>query len=491
MSGRHIGENLVRVEQYVVVTHLKMAMVTVRVAGITYIANDLPLGDGIAQLYGKAGHMGVQRFVAVAVVYLYIVAPAGVHIHDLHHGAAVAGVDRCAVGGRNVHGTVETGRGGVQVGPAGDGPVSRHRPDKGAGAQLADHAVFQPGAPADDLGGGGLQHLHIHHLVVDERPVEVGQLPGDGLAAGNALLHCLALAEIQLAVFLDFGVIGDLPGLGDPLADLDLQVLPVVGLQGGQHIGVGNHRVGQIDTVHQAQIMGKTDPGVLVGGVLPGGFDAVQIPAQVIALGGHEAQTAVQVDGGGFADFTAADAQDLVGHLAFGHGGTPEGERVGRVHIPGQGPVVGGQQLPCRVHTGQHISAGVVEGLLAGHIAHGLPLDGHPQHEGEGKSAPDQNHQPRGRRHGHKIAEEKPPRRVQRVPQIQQGPDGRTQGQQQKIAQHPAQPAPEDAKSADQPDQRVFHQKSDGIQKVAEGILQDAKQRHPKFTSLAGHHCGT
>src|SRR5699024_4557731 len=121
-------------------------------------------------------------------VDLYIVAPAVVHGDDFHHGAGVRSVDGRSRGGGDVHAAVVAGNIGVRVGPAADAAVVRHRPDEGAGAQLADHAAFEPGAAADDLRRGGLLHLHRHHPVVDQHTVFIEQPVCHGLAAGHARL---------------------------------------------------------------------------------------------------------------------------------------------------------------------------------------------------------------------------------------------------------------------------------------------------------------
>ena len=51
---RHIREYLPCAEQAVIIIHLKMAMVPVGIAGVAYIANDLPLGHGAALADGDA-----------------------------------------------------------------------------------------------------------------------------------------------------------------------------------------------------------------------------------------------------------------------------------------------------------------------------------------------------------------------------------------------------------------------------------------------------
>ena len=73
---RHIREYLPCAEQSVIIIHLKMAMVPVRIAGVAYIPDDLPLRDGIAHMHRLGRHVRVQRLVPVAVVDLHVVAPA-------------------------------------------------------------------------------------------------------------------------------------------------------------------------------------------------------------------------------------------------------------------------------------------------------------------------------------------------------------------------------------------------------------------------------
>lgn len=118
-------------------------------------------------------------------------------------------------------------------------PVGGHGPDETAGAQLADHPVLQPGAPADDLrhrlGSAG----YIQHAAVHLGAVFVHYLVGHGLAARHAGLHSLAFAKIQRVIFHNLGIVGKLLLVPLPAADLYPQQLAVIGLQGRYNLGIG------------------------------------------------------------------------------------------------------------------------------------------------------------------------------------------------------------------------------------------------------------
>ena len=218
---------------------------------------------------------------------------------------------------------------------------------------------------------------------------------GQALAAGHAGLHGLAFAKVQAGVLLRFGGVGDLlPFLG-LLHHLHLQGGAVVGLQGGQRVGVFHHRVRQVDAVHQPQTVGKLHPRGVAGFVLPGRFDGVQVVAQVVALGRHKAQRAVYVHGGAGRDLAAAHAQNFVGDLALGHRLRAHRQRVGGFQVPGRGLMPGVlQQRPGGVHACQHVGAGIVKRLLAGHKADGLPVHLHLQRKRQRQPGAHQHRQP-------------------------------------------------------------------------------------------------
>ena len=129
--------------------------------------------------------------------------------------------------------------------------------------------------------------------------------------------------------------------------------------------------------------------------------------AQMVALGGNKLQVAVHVYSGGFGNFAAADAQNLVGNFALGHRLAADGQRVAGFHIPGEGLVVGSQQRPGGVDTGHHVGAGVVEIFLAGNVTDGLPVDHNAQYKGQRNTGAHQYDQPGSCNHRQKIAQQK------------------------------------------------------------------------------------
>ena len=142
--------------------------------------------------------MGVQRFVAVAVIDLDVVAvrvvPAGGD-----DGAGVGSVNRRAVGGADVRAAVAVAH------PAADILVAGNRPDEGTGAELGHHTVLQLGASHGDLGDWLLQHVvetawRSVTLAVDHR-----NLVGDVLEAVYTFLQGDGLAEV---VFIGLGLFG-------------------------------------------------------------------------------------------------------------------------------------------------------------------------------------------------------------------------------------------------------------------------------------------
>ena len=346
-----------------------MAVGTRGSAGGPHIADQLPLFHGLPGLHDKGRHVGVQRFVPVAVVDLHIVAPAhGGVVVPLggNDRARVGGIDRRAVGGRDVHAAVSIG----QTGPPADARIPRHRPEKAACAQPADHAAFQPRAAVDDLRHGGLHKLHIHHAGADDLARHGCDLAGDKLAAVLPGLYGLGFAKIQPRVLDSLGLKRQLPGHGLVPHGLDLQ--KVVRPQCGGQVAVRCDGRGRVDAVHQPQGVDKV--GLHTVG-LPRRTHSVQKLPQVVALVGDEPQCAVQIDGGALGDLAACGAQDGIGGLALGHGAG-----VGVGHDKG----VRGLDVPAD-HAGQaglYVGAGCVERLLVCDIAHDLPADLDPQHKG-------------------------------------------------------------------------------------------------------------
>ena len=441
-----------------------MAVVPEGVAGIAHIAYDLPLLHHVAYVHRLGRHVGVQCLVAVAVVDLDVVAPAPV-IGAGYHGPGISGVDLGAVGRGNVYALVivDARR---KVRPAGNVPVGGHWPDKTAGAQLADHPAFQPGASADNLrhrlGSAG----YIQHAAVHLGTVFVHYLVSHGLAARHAGLHGLAFAKIQRVIFHDLGIVGKLLLVPLPAADLYPQQLAVVGLQGGYNLSIGADRPGQVNAVCQRQLVGKQHAAVGVGGVHVRTAHRGQQGAQVVALGGHKAQGAVHVDGGARSNFTAAGLQNGVGHFAGGHRVGADGQRKGRVQIPVRH--IG----PCRfqkgaggVHAGLHIGAGGIKVLLAGHIAHHGAIYFHPQGKGLAKPGA---HQPRkGQRSRHRDHQPQPCfGAAQGLPQLDASQRDGAQHRRQQRTQHPDKPAGKGGQPACKAEQAILYIKAKPIQKV-------------------------
>lgn len=125
-----------------------MAVVAGGVARGADIADDLPLRDGLSLRNSDAGHVTVQRLVAVAVVDLHIVA-VGIMPACSNDRAGVGGQNRRAVGSTDVRAAVTIAH------PAADVLIIRHRPDEGAGADLGNHAILQLRAGDGDFRGRG------------------------------------------------------------------------------------------------------------------------------------------------------------------------------------------------------------------------------------------------------------------------------------------------------------------------------------------------
>ena len=97
----HAAEQRLCTEQNVIIEHFKVAMVTGGVAGGANLTDLVHLIDGLALSNCNAGHMRVQRFVAVAVVDLNVVA-VRVMPASRNDRTGVRCVDRRTVGSADI-----------------------------------------------------------------------------------------------------------------------------------------------------------------------------------------------------------------------------------------------------------------------------------------------------------------------------------------------------------------------------------------------------
>ncbi len=130
----------------------------------------------------------------------------------------------------------------------------RHRPEKAACAQPADHAAFQPRAAVDDLRHGGLHKLHIHHAGADDLARHGCDLAGDKLAAVLPGLYGLGFAKIQPRVLDSLGLKRQLPLPVSYRTALTCKSRPP---QCGGQVAVRCDGRGRVDTVHQPQGVDK------------------------------------------------------------------------------------------------------------------------------------------------------------------------------------------------------------------------------------------
>ena len=129
---RHAGEPGLGVDGGAVDADLKVAVGAGGVAGGAEIADRLARADAVPDRDGEAGHMAVERRIAVAVVDNDAVAVAAVVLGQ-DHRARGRGHDRAAV--QAVAVDVDTGvemTRAVLAVNAGDQVLGRHRPAEGA-----------------------------------------------------------------------------------------------------------------------------------------------------------------------------------------------------------------------------------------------------------------------------------------------------------------------------------------------------------------------
>ena len=168
--------------------------------------------------------------------------------------------------------------------------------------------------------------------------------------------------------------------------------------QGVDDVRVGADRLLQINTVHEADVVGKRRINAAVHRIFKRCLDVFQIAAQVVALGGDVEQLIVDIDSRAVDDLITGRAQDGVGDLALGHRLVADGKRVGRVDIPAcvlHRRAGGLQHTLGRVDTGLHVLTGVFKHLLALHVTDVLAVHLHIQHKAQPQPAAHQDHKPR------------------------------------------------------------------------------------------------